>query len=179
MDQIKGKLAGGEYGWLLMVHGETSVGMLNDLGAIGELCADVGVKLCVDAVSTFGALPFSLKNTWLATAVSGKAVGTVSGLAIVFSHHTIEPDPLLPAYLDIGLYGNKVPFTLSYPLLKSFKEALGAYPKRYSLLKERFEMMKMATATWPALADGYPMLLTFKAEKDFKQFPLDAHLSGF
>ncbi|SDH05505.1 aspartate aminotransferase [Planococcus glaciei] len=179
LDQIRGELAGGKYGWLLMVHGETSVGMLNDLDAIGKLCAGLGVKLCVDAVSTFGALPFSLKKVWLATAVSGKAVGTVSGLAIVFSHHKIEPDPYLPAYLDIGLYGNKVPFTLSYPLLKSFKQALAAYPERYSLLQKRFETMKTETGNWPALAEGYPILLTFKAEADFKQFPLDAHLSGF
>lgn len=179
LDQISGQLASGEYGWLLLVHGETSVGMLNDLDALGKLCAGVQVKLCVDAVSTFGALPFSLKNVWLATAVSGKAIGTVSGLAIVFSHHEIAPEPQLPAYLDIGLYGSKVPFTLSYPLLKSFKQALEAYPKRYSLLQDRFEIIKKSTGNWPSLAEGYPIVRTFKAETDFEHYPLDAHLSGF
>ncbi|WKA59074.1 aminotransferase class V-fold PLP-dependent enzyme [Planococcus shenhongbingii] len=179
MEKLGGELEHGEYGWMLMVHGETSTGMLNDLEAVADLCETYKVKLCVDAVSSFGAVSFSLKKVWLATAVSGKAIGTMTGIAVVFSHHEIESDPALPAYLDLGLYENKVPFTLSYPLLKSFKQALEAYPERYSLLSERFEILKSSTQDWPYLTADYPVLLTFKAEDEFEHFPLDAHLSGY
>ena len=175
---VQERLQTGNYGWLLMVHGETSTGMLNDLEELSDICGKSGVKLCVDAVSSFGSVTLSLKEAWLATAVSGKAIGTISGLAIVFADHDIEADSNLPSYLDLGLYSNTIPFTLSYPLLKSFKLALEAYPERFRLLSERFEAVKRDTAGWPLLTEGFPAAITFKAEKGFQHFALDAHLSG-
>lgn len=177
--EVEQALKDGGYGWLLMVHGETSTGMLNDLEGIMDLCLQSGVKLCADCISSFGALPFSLKNCWLATAASGKAVGTMSGLAVVFADHVIEEDHSLPGYLDLGLYQNKIPFTLPFSLLKSFGLALDHYPGRYPILADRFDRLKNDTAAWPMLTSGFPVAISFKAEKEFKDFPHDAHLSGF
>ena len=60
---IEEKLATGAYSWLLMVHGETSTGMLNSLEEIKLLCNRYNVLLCVDCVSSFGALPFNLDRS--------------------------------------------------------------------------------------------------------------------
>lgn len=165
--------------WLLMVHGETSTGMINPLEEIAALCEKWKVKLCVDCVSSFGAMPFSLENAWLATAVSGKAVGTMSGVAIVFAHHPICPNEKLPAYLDLGLYKNKIPFTLSFSLLKSFNQALKAYPERYFLLANRLDLLRQETKAWPLIAPGFPTIMTFCTDERFEGFLQSAHLSGF
>ncbi|MDN7243368.1 aminotransferase class V-fold PLP-dependent enzyme [Planococcus sp. N028] len=166
-------------GWVLMVHGETSTGMLNDFETIAELCKKRGARLCVDCVSSFGAVPFSLQNVWLATAVSGKAVGTMSGVAIVFAHHHISPNDSLPAYLDLGLYAKEIPFTLSYGLLKSFNQALQAYPNRYLLLQRRLDLLKRETKDWPLLSGDFPTIMTFRTDERFSGFLQAAQLSGF
>ncbi|MFE3577143.1 aminotransferase class V-fold PLP-dependent enzyme [Lysinibacillus sp. NPDC059133] len=63
------------YHCLLVVHGETSTGTCNDIKEILELTKRYNIKLCMDCISSFGAMPFSLKDCYLATAVSGKAIG--------------------------------------------------------------------------------------------------------
>ncbi|WP_240033998.1 GNAT family N-acetyltransferase [Planococcus salinus] len=96
-EEIKQKVADGSFCWMIMIHGETSMGMINEVDKISSLCCQYNIKLCLDCISSFGAVPLSLKDIWLATAVSGKAVGTMSGLAFVFANHPIGPDSLLPA----------------------------------------------------------------------------------
>lgn len=179
MDSIQELMGSGKYGWLLMVHGETSTGMVNDFEAIRELCEEYNIKLCVDCISSFGAIPFSMEACWLATATSGKAVGTMSGLAVVFSDHEITADYSLPSYLDLGMYQHDIPFTLPYSLLKSFGIALKQYPERYQLLQERFEYVKGEIGTWPLMAEGFPTAITIRSIEQFADFPQDAHLSGY
>ena len=102
--------------------------MLNQLENIQQLCQKHHVKLCVDCVSSFGALPFSLADIYLATGVSGKAIGTMSGLSFVFSNHEIKENHTLPSYLDLGLYAKEnIPFTYSSQLLKSLEAGLNFY----------------------------------------------------
>lgn len=177
--KIEKFLEEGQYGWLLLVHGETSTGMVNDMESIGALCKKYQVKLCADCISSFGAIPFSLEQCWLATAVSGKAIGTMSGLAIVFANHEVTEDESLPSYIDLGRYQHDIPFTLPYSLLKSFGIALKQYPKRYGLLQGRFDTMKQQIKEWPLVAEGFPTAISISTEDQFNDFPQDAHLSGF
>ena len=173
------QLETGDYGWVLMVHGETSTGQINDFRPLADICVQQGIRLCLDCVSSFGALPFSLRNVWLATAASGKAIGTMSGIAIVFAHHKIMVDEKLPSYLDLGLYSEGVPFTFPSSLLESLKRALSAYPERYGLLDRRFRKLQEDTKDWPTLAAGYPTSRTFEAAEETHFLVQDAHLSGF
>ncbi|MED3550776.1 GNAT family N-acetyltransferase [Cytobacillus praedii] len=183
--QIHEKLENEKYEWLLMAHGETSTGMLNNLEMIQQLCRKYQVKLCVDCVSSFGAQPFSLADVYLATGVSGKAVGTMSGIAIVFSNHVIEVDKNLPSYLDLGLYANgNIPFTYSSQLFKSFEQALYAYENdgRYKLLQSRYELLLAAENEEEMsflTTDGYPMIVTLKGNEDDQYMADDAALTGF
>ncbi|MDQ0429578.1 hypothetical protein QOZ98_002406 [Planomicrobium stackebrandtii] len=179
IEKIVSKLETGNYNWVLMVHGETSTGQLNDFRELTEICLQKGIRLCLDCISSFGALPFSLRGVWLATAASGKAVGTMSGIAIVFAHHKIMPDNKLPSYLDLGLYSANIPFTFPSSLLESLKRALNTYPERYGLLDKRFKQLQEDTKDWPSLSAGYPTSRTFKTAAENRFLFQDAHLSGF
>ena len=87
---IEEYLQTGAYNWLLFVHGETSTGTCNDMEMLAKIAKRYDVLLCADCISSFGAMPFSLESCYLATAVSGKAIGAMSGLAFVFSQDLAE-----------------------------------------------------------------------------------------
>jgi len=114
-------------GWLWCTHCETSTGVLNDLDALKQLCADHGVKLCVDTISSIGALPVDLAEVHLASGASGKALRSYPGLSMVFHHHEVQPAPgRLPRYLDLGYYALQqgIPFTFSSNLLHALRAAV-------------------------------------------------------
>ena len=112
--------------WLWAVHCETSTGVLNDLGLLPRLCAAAGTRLCLDCISTVGTIEVDLSGVWLATATSGKGVGSIPGIAMVFHAAPIAPRPDLPRCLDLGLYAQNggVPFTISSNLVHALKAAL-------------------------------------------------------
>lgn len=125
LSEIEGALNSTHH-WLWMVACETSTGMKNDIEAIGELCQHSGIKQCIDAVSAVGAYHLDLKNVYLTSGSSGKALASFPGLALVLHNHEIEPDPKIPASLDIGYYyeKGKVPFTHSSNLIEALNTAL-------------------------------------------------------
>jgi 2-aminoethylphosphonate aminotransferase len=47
---------------LALVHHETSTGLLNDIQPIGDLCKKYNIDLIVDAMSSFAAIPISMKK---------------------------------------------------------------------------------------------------------------------
>jgi aspartate aminotransferase-like enzyme len=173
------------YGWLLAAHGETSTGMLNDLNELQELCKENGIHLCLDCISSFGALPFDLKGVYVATGVSGKAIGSMTGLAFVFSNHLINESTCLPAYLDLGCYAEgNIPFTVSSQMLEGLEVALQTYidDNRYALLNERYSMLQEVEQQLELeflTQQGYPMIVTFKTKSLPKYLGDDARLSGF
>jgi aspartate aminotransferase-like enzyme/predicted N-acetyltransferase YhbS len=116
--------------WIWAVASETSTGMWNDLPALKRLAAAEDVALCLDCVSAIGAVPLDLKDVYLASGASGKALASYPGLSFVFYDHEIAPAPdRLPRYLDIGYYASKdgVPFTHSSNLLAALDAALDRF----------------------------------------------------
>jgi aspartate aminotransferase-like enzyme/GNAT superfamily N-acetyltransferase len=112
-------------GWLWMVHHETSTGVLHDLEMIKALARERGLKLCVDCISSIGAIDVDLTDVHLATATSGKALAAYPGLAMVFHHEKPATRPDLPRYLDLGLWAESdgTPFTHSSNLLNALDVA--------------------------------------------------------
>ena len=113
--------------WVWLVHCETSTGVLNDLDSLKRLCRNHDLRLCVDAISSFGTVPFDLDGVYLASTVSGKALRSFPGLSMVFHNHRIEPAPnALPRYLDLGLYARRPgsPFTHSSNLVRALRAAV-------------------------------------------------------
>ena len=42
------------------------------------------MKLCVDCISSIGAIPIDLKDVYFASGVSGKAIKSYTGISFVF-----------------------------------------------------------------------------------------------
>lgn len=113
--------------WLWAVHCETSTGVLNDLDMLKKVCAERGLRLCVDCISSIGTVPVDLAGVYFASCASGKALGAFPGLSMVFYDHDLLPAPeSLPRSLDLGLYSQKqgVPFTTSSNLFYALRTAL-------------------------------------------------------
>jgi aspartate aminotransferase-like enzyme len=111
--------------WVWAVHLETSTGMLNDLAPLKQLVQARGARLCLDCVSSLGAAPLDLRGVWLASGVSGKALGSYAGIAMVFASE-IPSARRAPTYLDLATafrtQGSR--FTFSSPLLAALDAAL-------------------------------------------------------
>ena len=119
--------------WLWLAHSETSTGVINDLTGIGALCRRYGVKLCVDCMSSLGVVDLDLRDVYMASATSGKALGAVAGLAMVFYNAPIKPAlDALPNYLDLGSYraAQGIPFTINPNLVYALERALDFFAEQ-------------------------------------------------
>ena len=92
-------------GWVWCVHHESSTGVLNDLPTLIRLARRRRVRVCVDCVSSVGAVPLDLSAVFLASGTSGKALGACGGVAMVFA----DLDDLqrldttrVPSYFDLA-----------------------------------------------------------------------------
>jgi aspartate aminotransferase-like enzyme len=154
--------------WLWFVHCETSTGVLNDLRALRELCAERGVKLCLDCISSVGTMPVDLREVYLASAASGKGLRAYPGVAMAFHQHQVPPaSDDLPRYLDLGFYGQQegIPFTFSSNLLHALHAAVRGvnWERRFAevaetstwlrtkLLELEFSVIGASTRTSPAV----------------------------
>lgn len=177
---IEKHLQSSAYNWLLFVHGETSTGTCNDMGMLAKLAQRYNVLLCADCISTFGAMPFSLENCYLATAVSGKAIGALSGLAFVFSQDVAKPSTL-PIYVNLANYhGEHVPFTMPAALVANVEAALQMYPARFEQLQERFQTVQQLAVVqkYQVQTTPYPMIVTLKLPLAYRGLGMDLKLNG-
>ena len=121
-------------GWLWFVHHETSTGFLNPLEELKKISSDHGLHLCVDCISSIGALPVDLRGVHLATGTSGKGLGAYPGLALVFHDYNPRSEPdRLPGYLDLGHWAAhaSAPHTHSSNLMAALATAVTlATPER-------------------------------------------------
>jgi aspartate aminotransferase-like enzyme len=130
-----------ELRWLWATHCETSTGILNELDTLKALCAERGVKLCLDCISSIGTVPVDLSGVHLASCVSGKALASYPGLSMVFYNHELASAPkLLPRYLDLGYYAANagIPFTHSSNLIYALQTALNRinWPEKFGQIDE-------------------------------------------
>jgi aspartate aminotransferase-like enzyme len=154
--------------WIWCVHCETSTSVLNDLEALRELCAQRGVKLCLDCISSIGTLPVNLEHVYLASCASGKGLRSYPGVSMVFANHPVLPaEDRLPRYLDLGYYAQQdgIPFTFSSNLLHALHAAVHGvnWAKRFSdiqetsawlrakLIEAGFDLIGTNTSTSPAV----------------------------
>ena len=125
-DEIETLLQTGEFKWILFCHCESSTGVINPLKKIEDLCKQYSCGLYVDCMSTFANMPLDLSGVNMATASSGKAIGSFAGLALVFSNQEIPEGHTLPVCLDLHHVKRTggVPFTISSNLLVALHEAV-------------------------------------------------------
>lgn len=139
-DNIDG-IAGTDFDWLWAVHCETSTGILNDLETLKRLCRERGARLCLDCVSSIATVPLDLSGVHLASGASGKGIGSLAGVSMVFHQTVIPPAPSsVPRYLDLGCYqkDDGVPYTFCSNLVAALRTALDRqrFEERFSRIAD-------------------------------------------
>jgi aspartate aminotransferase-like enzyme len=155
--------------WVWGVHLETSTGMVNDVAPLRSIAHDRGVRLCLDCVSSLGTIPVDLEGVWMASGVSGKALGSYAGVAMVFTQEVPPTKPKrVPVYLDLeaALRTQGPRFTFSSPLIAALEAAL-ELKRDYAPLGDlvRSKLRNMAV---PPMVDGpaaAPTVTTFSPPK--------------
>ncbi|PEX82029.1 aminotransferase class V-fold PLP-dependent enzyme [Bacillus cereus] len=144
-------IASGNYEWLWFVHHETSTGMLNNVDELNALCKKYQMKLCVDCISSIGAIPIDLKNVYFASGVSGKAIKSYTGLSFIFHNHIVKKNEEIPAYMDIGMYevNDSIPYSHSSNLIYALQEALKRFEDETAFvkIKETYAYIEQAITT--------------------------------
>jgi aspartate aminotransferase-like enzyme len=133
LDEVDAALAQEPAGsWVWGVHLESSTGALNDLSALIEVGRKRGIRVCVDCISSLGAVPLDLRGVFLATGSTGKSLGSYAGAALIFA----DGDALsrlerqrVPSYFDIAAaLASKGPcYTFPSPVLRALEAALFQY----------------------------------------------------
>jgi aspartate aminotransferase-like enzyme len=134
---------------------------MNDLDALAELARSHNAKLALDVISSLGTVPLSLRDVWMASAVSGKALAAFPGVAIVFHDGTVgTPSTRIPRYLDLGfaVAHHGVPFTQSSNLLDALGTSLAEidWPARFRRLALDGALLRRAMESrgWRIVADA-------------------------
>ncbi|MCY2931798.1 MAG: aminotransferase class V-fold PLP-dependent enzyme [Planctomycetota bacterium] len=119
-------------GWVWGVHLETSTGVLNDLGALVKLARPFGTRVCADCISSIGAVELPAPGLYLASGVSGKCLGAVAGVGMVFADRKLmppRPEAPVAACLDLWSAMDTIgpQFTFPSPQMAALDKALDAY----------------------------------------------------
>jgi 2-aminoethylphosphonate-pyruvate transaminase len=86
---------------LVVIHHETTTGLLNDLTSLGDLCRRYGLTFLVDGISSYAGMPMDLKrdNVAFMTSSSNKNIQGMAGVGFIICRRS-----------DLeGLKGKKVP----------------------------------------------------------------------
>lgn len=154
--------------WIWAVHGETSTGMVNSMDMLKQVSAQTGLKLCLDCISTIGGIPINLEGIYLASGVSGKAIGGLTGLSFVFHEFEPEDSSRIPAYLNLASYhqAESIPFSQSSNLLEALIAALEecgehrflSIEAQYDYIRHKLE--EMGHSILVSNENSFPFILT-------------------
>jgi aspartate aminotransferase-like enzyme len=133
LDQVDAALSQEAPGsWIWGVHLESSTGVLNDLPGLVKIARKHGVRVCVDCISSLGAVPLDLRAVYLATGATGKSLGSYAGASIIFADKEalvqLNRDRI-PSYFDIAASLNSEGpcYTFPSPTLLALEAALKEY----------------------------------------------------
>ena len=145
---------GAQFTHMAAAHHETTTGRLNDLRPLGKLCRERGLRLIVDAVSSFGAEPIDFADDSLCAvaATANKCLHAVPGASLVLVRRAaLSQAASRTYYLDLGRLARmqdqrNTPFTPAvhayYALVEALREfadegGRAARYKRYAALAEQ------------------------------------------
>lgn len=161
--------------WIWMVHHETSAGLNNDIASVRVLATSLGHELAVDCVSSIGGEWVDLDGILLASASSAKAIGSVAGLAMVWSRvGAFSPRTRGQEYLDLDVSPTDGPLhTFPSQLVMALDVALRDRHSRHDLVRreswlrrcgERLRATLMACGARPLPVGGHanPHTITFR-----------------
>ncbi len=134
-DQVKAKLASGQYGAVIVVHSETSTATACDLEGIAREVAKTDAILLADCITSAGTLPLKVDEWGVDIVASGsqKAFMLPPGLAFVSvsakAWAAIEKIPAPSVYLNLKAYrkslaDSDVPYTPGISLMRGLQVSL-------------------------------------------------------
>jgi len=183
-----------EHAWLWVTHCETAFGLLNDLPSIKAWAKDRGVALALDCVSSLGQCDVDLRGVALASGVSGKALGSVPGLALIFEGdadwaHRLQHQSdgaTLPRSFDLASFAQAqgVPHTLPGNLLAALNAAISAGVKERAQRNAAFTSRIRASALRSGIASvideahAAPSVTTLKLLDHASSFQAQAEAKG-
>ena len=118
--------------WVWGVHQESSTGVLNDLAGLVRIVKEHSGRVCLDCISSLGAVPLDLREVYLATGATGKSLGAIAGAALVFA----DAEALarvqrerVPSYFDLvaALDSEGPCYTFPSATLRALEAALAEY----------------------------------------------------
>ncbi|MGV3464132.1 MAG: aminotransferase class V-fold PLP-dependent enzyme [Heyndrickxia sp.] len=179
-----------QYDWIWFVHCETSTGMMNDFDAIQKVCEEFSIKICIDAISSIGAVPINFEKIYMASGVSGKAIGSITGLSFVLFNELENGEKSVPRYLDVRYYQacEGIPFTQNSYLFKALDLALDKlfepdfFDKKESVFSYVYDTLKAVGFSFvveKGLTSPCVMTIAFPNEINSMDIGLDLYLNGF
>ena len=158
---------------VFVIHHETTTGILNPIKEIGYLSKKYGCVYVVDAISSFGGIPFSIKDCKIdfLASVSNKCIQGIPGVCFVISKKSeIEKIRGYNRSYYLDLYDETINqrnkgqmrFTAPTMTIYSFKQALDElqeetvdrryqrYCKSYKTLVDGLQMFKLYTKKSPS-----------------------------
>ena len=152
LDEVEAALAQEPAGsWVWGVHQDSSTGVLNDLPGLVKLASARDIRVCVDCISSLGAVPLDLRDVYLATGATGKSLGAIAGTAIIFAdlealQHLDRSR--VPSYFDIAaaMRSEGPCYTFPSPTLLALETALQEYatPEKAQASYDRYQEMGLA-----------------------------------
>lgn len=118
--------------WVWGVHQESSTGVVNDLPRLVEAARARNIRVCVDCISSLGAVPLDLSQVYMATGATGKSLGAYAGAAIIFADREALARVNrggIPSYFDVlaALRSDGPCYTFPSPTLLALEAALNEY----------------------------------------------------
>ena len=164
LGMLRQELSTKKYSHLIMVHHETSTGMMNPLEGVAILCKDLNIRLIIDAMSSYGANPIDLSRLGIdyIFSSSNKGIHGFAGLSYVIFHKDRTEDLQRNGrgfYFDVFKQWenlqkkNQLRFTPPVQVCYSFLEAIN------ETLEEGVEnRWKRYQKNWQILLDGFEKL---------------------
>lgn len=139
LDELKEKITQNTL-LVSIIHGQNEIGTIQDLEAIGKICAKKGIFFHTDASQTFGKEKIDLEkmNISLLTASSQKMYGP-KGAALLYKKRGIKIEPLLHGG---GQENNLRSSTVNVPAIVGFAKAVELCYKESRSENERLKKLR-------------------------------------
>ena len=160
LDAVAAQLESGGFTHLAMVHHETTTGRLNPVEAVADLCARHGLRLLLDAVSSFGAeaIPFEHPALEACAGTANKCLHGIPGLAFVLCRAAALGGGLrrslslhLPDWADRQQAGS-TPYTPAVNAVLALRQALRELAAQGGWQARRARYLELADAVRACLA---------------------------
>jgi 2-aminoethylphosphonate-pyruvate transaminase len=151
--------------YLALVHCETSTGLLNDIGKIGEFCAVKNIEMIVDAMSSYAAVPIDMQkmNISYLAASANKNLQGMAGVSFVIANkdRLEKTEQIKPRNLYLHLYdqyryfqmNKQLRFTPPVQTMYALKQAI--IETQWEGIEKRYERY---SKSWTTLTDGITRL---------------------